>query len=85
MNPKKSGPKGGPRIKVTRNGPYLFTGGVPLAEEIMVIGEDGEPARWEQGREYPDQETCALCRCGASKNKPFCDGTHIALKFNSRS
>lgn len=28
-----------------------------------------------------EQETVALCRCGASKNKPFCDGRHKAASF----
>jgi len=49
-----------PRITMQRNGPYLVEGGV-------VLEGDFAP----QSREH-----YALCRCGASKNKPFCDGSH---------
>lgn len=69
------------RIKVTKDGPYIVTGSIPLAQEIMVMGSDGEPARWKKGISYPDQGTYALCRCGASKNKPFCDGAHTEIGF----
>jgi CDGSH-type Zn-finger protein len=72
------------RVKVVKNGPYLVSGGVPLAEEIMIMGDDGEPAAWERGREYPPQETYALCRCGASRNKPFCDGVHSRTNFEGK-
>jgi CDGSH-type Zn-finger protein len=45
----------------------------------MVIGadEDGASVEWREGKEYPRQENYSLCRCGKSKNKPFCDGSHI--------
>jgi CDGSH-type Zn-finger protein len=75
-------PKGNRRIKVTKDGPYIVSGKVPLAEEHIVVGRDGEPARWDKGPSLPDQETYALCRCGASKNKPFCDGSHFAVAFD---
>jgi len=70
------------RIKVTKDGPYIVTGGVPLAQDIVVIGSDGEPEKWEKGPGYPDQESYALCRCGASQNKPFCDGSHFPIGFD---
>ena len=35
-----------------------------------------------QGKDYPLQATFALCRCGASKNKPFCDGSHKQMRFD---
>jgi CDGSH-type Zn-finger protein len=70
-------PKTGPRIKVTRDGPYVVSGNVPLAEEFVALGSDGEPARWDQGPSIPHTETYALCRCGASKHRPFCDGSHV--------
>ncbi|HMA55022.1 MAG TPA: CDGSH iron-sulfur domain-containing protein, partial [Acidobacteriota bacterium] len=70
-------PKIKPRIKVVKDGPYIVSGNVPLDEEHIVYGHDGEPARWAEGPSFPHPETYALCRCGASKHKPFCDGSHV--------
>jgi CDGSH-type Zn-finger protein len=49
-------------IVVSKDGPYFITGGIEL---------EGEG--WGEGA---SREHYALCRCGQSKNKPFCDGTH---------
>lgn len=70
------------RIKITKDGPYIISGSVPLARERVIIGSDGEPAKWERGPAYPEHETYALCRCGQSKNKPFCDGSHAKVGFD---
>ncbi len=75
-------PKQAPRIKVTKDGPYVVTGRVPLAPETIVTGGDGEPERWEKGASFPERDTYALCRCGASKDKPFCDGSHAEAGFD---
>lgn len=56
-----------PMIKISKDGPYYITGGIELRDEPM-----GEGA---------SEEHYALCRCGGSKNKPFCDGTHWYIKF----
>ncbi len=56
-------------ITVTRNGPYMVTGAVELRDA------DGKP--------YAVKETFWLCRCGASTNKPFCDGTHSKIGFQA--
>jgi CDGSH-type Zn-finger protein/ferredoxin len=56
-----------PMVTVTDNGPYAITGGV----ELMSV-EFGDGA---------SKEHYTLCRCGASKNKPFCDGSHWAVGF----
>ena len=56
-----------PAITVTKDGPYAIVGGVEL------IG-----ARWAAG---VSGEHYTLCRCGASKNKPFCDGSHFDIGF----
>jgi CDGSH-type Zn-finger protein len=69
--------KPGPRIKVMKDGPYLVQGGAPLDEARIVRGPDGEPCRWERGESYPVKKTYSLCRCGASKAMPYCDGSHL--------
>ena len=70
------------RIKVVKDGPYLVSGKIPLAKEIIVSDKRGTPIRWEKGEKYPDKETYALCRCGRSKNRPYCDGTHAKVGFD---
>jgi CDGSH-type Zn-finger protein len=52
------------------NGPYLVRGPVRLV--------DPEGRVWKV-----DREVIALCRCGGSANKPFCDGTHARIAFRS--
>jgi len=70
------------KIKIVKNGPYLVSGELPLEKEIMVIGSEGEPEKWKKTASYPPQENYALCRCGRSADKPFCDGTHAKTGFN---
>jgi CDGSH-type Zn-finger protein len=70
------------RIKVVRDGPYLVNCGLPLAKEIVVSDNEGTPIGWRQGAAYPVQETYSLCRCGQSRNHPFCDGTHAKAGFD---
>jgi len=70
------------KIVVSKNGPYLVSGSLPLGKEISELGKEGEPERWVKGKQYPAQESYALCRCGQSKNKPFCDGTHGSVNFD---
>jgi CDGSH-type Zn-finger protein len=57
------------KLKVTENGPYLLSG----ADAVK---------RLPDGRSYPVEGGAALCRCGGSKNKPFCDGTHGRIGFS---
>ena len=71
-----------PKIKVAKDGPYVVTGGLPLADEFMVSRAGAEyPDTWQKGKDYPRRETCSLCRCGASANKPYCDGSHTKAGF----
>ncbi len=69
-------------VKVSRNGPYLVTGKVPIFEQVIVVDKDGVPVEWGMGKKYPTQEKCSICRCGKSGNKPFCDGTHLKIDFD---
>jgi CDGSH-type Zn-finger protein len=72
------------RVIVARNGPYLVSGNLPLAKEMITVGKEGEPETWAKGKDYPRQENYALCRCGNSKDKPYCDGTHLKIEFDGK-
>lgn len=56
-----------PLIKVSASGPLILKNG--------CIVEDAE------GNQITREGTVALCRCGASSNKPFCDGNHRKIGF----
>ena len=58
-------------IKVRENGPYRVRG------PIRLIDADGNEYDVAEG------ETIALCRCGGSTTKPFCDGTHSKVGFEA--
>ena len=60
-------PEFAPSIATVRNGPLWVRGG------IQVVAADGY--------EFEVQNRMTLCRCGASQNKPFCDGAHKSVEF----
>ena len=55
------------KVEVTPNGPYL------IKSECLIIHSNG--------KEETKTGTVALCRCGSSQNKPYCDGTHNKIEF----
>lgn len=59
-----------PSIQVSDNGPLLIRGPIDLV--------DMEGAVWQR-----ETKNLALCRCGQSANKPFCDGSHAETGFES--
>jgi CDGSH-type Zn-finger protein len=67
------------KIKIIKAGPYVVSGNVPLREQIIT--PEGKGYRLAEGRQLPQAETYALCRCGQSKNAPFCDGSHSCTGF----
>jgi CDGSH-type Zn-finger protein len=69
-------------ITVSRNGPYLVSGEVPISEQIIVADAQGTAIEWREGKKYQYKEKCGLCRCGQSKHRPFCDGTHMKVDFD---
>jgi len=69
-----------PRIRILPNGPYLVGGSVPLSEKRIT--PDGNAYLLLEGRPLPQAETYALCRCGRTKNPPFCDGSHLSNGFD---
>jgi len=58
-------------IKVRDNGPYKVTG------PIRLIDANGNEF------DVPEGESVVLCRCGASKTKPFCDKSHSKIGFEA--
>ena len=70
------------RIRIQKNGPYQVSGNVPLAKQAIVSDGEGASTGWESGERYPDQKEYALCRCGQSGHKPFCDETHHVVDFD---
>ena len=58
-------------VSITPNddGPYLVKGPIKLVDA--------------EGNEFEVKETVALCRCGGSANKPFCDGSHGKIGFKA--
>lgn len=69
------------KITVSRDGPFIVTGGVPLTVMEICNDDEGNCRTWKKVKEFPLQQTYALCRCGHSEHKPFCDGTHAKIHF----
>lgn len=72
----------GMRITVTENGPYLVAGDVPLVRVEIETNEAGESVAWRETERLATGDRYALCRCGHSGSKPFCDGTHAEGGFD---
>jgi CDGSH-type Zn-finger protein len=70
------------RVTVTENGPYIVTGSVPLQKQTIGTDADGGSETWIAGKTFAAEAEYALCRCGHSKSKPFCDGSHTQVKFD---
>lgn len=60
-----------PEITINTNGPII----IPSADVTLKASNGSEIA-------LPKGSAIALCRCGESDNKPFCDGTHKACGFS---
>jgi CDGSH-type Zn-finger protein len=58
-------------IKVRDDGPYKVTGPIRLIDPSGAVID------------VPEGEVVALCRCGGSRNKPFCDASHREIGFTS--
>jgi CDGSH-type Zn-finger protein len=56
-----------PAVSAQPDGPYFVEGWIEVADEPRGDGAS--------------EEHCTLCRCGASRNKPFCDGKHWRTDF----
>lgn len=59
-------------IRIRDNGPFLVEG------SFTLLDGEGNPVPLD-----PNKPAFALCRCGASANKPFCDGSHKGCGFSA--
>jgi CDGSH-type Zn-finger protein len=68
-----------PAVKITTkpNGPFRVEALPSLAEAVTLINVDGQII------DLTGKPGISLCRCGASTNKPFCDGTHSKIGFQA--
>lgn len=70
------------RIIVSKNGPYLVSGDVPLSIMVILTNAEGISWDWKEGRSFDTPPEYKLCRCGQSKNKPFCDDVCKSVIFD---
>jgi CDGSH-type Zn-finger protein len=70
------------RIRILKDGPYIVSGGIPLIKQGIGTDEQGNSYKWDIEVKYPFKDSYSLCRCGESKKKPFCDGTHLKIAFD---
>ncbi|MFG2058797.1 ferritin-like domain-containing protein [Micromonospora sp. NPDC048930] len=71
------------RIVVLPDGPYVVSGEVPLRRKRKIVSAENDDAlTWKTGDNLATERTYALCRCGHSSAKPFCDGTHARIGFD---
>src|SRR2546427_12432118 len=69
-----------PRVVISNNGPYLVSGGVPLAKQTIVTDSEGGSQQWRQGETIPAQESYQLCRCGDRKSTRL-NSSHSQISY----
>lgn len=62
-------------IEVTAGGPYVVHGQVSLHVQ-SIVPSNGKSWTYKQGKAVACKDGTALCRCGRSRHKPYCDGSH---------
>ena len=72
------------KITIVKDGPYLVSGNIPLTIEVIANNKEGYSWDWKKGKTFKTESSYALCRCGASNNKPFCDGSHTKINFKGK-
>jgi CDGSH-type Zn-finger protein len=72
------------KVIITEGGPYLVEGGIPLCHETITEDPEGYSNGYACLKKYDIVTSYALCRCGHSRKKPFCDGSHVKHMWNGK-
>ena len=72
------------KVVVSKDGPYVVSGKVPLDIQVITPDKEGMSWEWKEAKKFESTQEYDLCRCGHSKNKPFCDGTHAKIHFDGK-
>jgi len=71
------------KINIVENGPFIVDKDVPVKEVASKADKDGGVSGFVELKEVGEAGKAKyLCRCGHSKNKPFCDGEHTRIRFD---
>ena len=72
------------QITIIGDVPYQVQGAMPLVHQHIVTNAQGDSLAWREGQTVsaPTTDRYALCRCGQSASKPFCDGAHQRVGFD---
>ncbi len=78
----------GLKVVVMEEGPYLVYGSAPFAQQFIVPDEMGESWQYQSGSSFALTDDgkgrpTMLCRCGSSQSKPYCDGAHVSVSWDS--
>lgn len=68
--------KDGIYAEILLNGPIMLHGMTDIIQQFIMPDHNGTSTAYKEGNTYTAKDPVALCRCGMSKNKPFCDGSH---------
>ena len=75
---------GGRKVTISKDGPYVVSGDIPLTMEIIEPNDEGLSWEWKTAKTFETNGAYKLCRCGRSTTKPFCDGSHAKIRFDGR-
>ncbi len=70
------------KITIEADGPLIIHGDVSLVRKSPIVSEHGEPLTWKKEESLRCSGVYALCRCGHSSSKPFCDDSHEGVEFD---